>query len=134
MHAERIPIADALYGAALELLHEHRAASVALLERRLGIGLDMAEALLQRIASETTAVRRVQSGLYLYMHGPIGEELAALHGFVQEVLVAIASDTVDVNQLRAAAGRYGFAIPHQDRPNRDRRGAAEHGSGVHDLS
>jgi len=117
MHAERIPIADALYGAALELLHEHRAASVALLERHLGIGLDLAEALLQRIASETTAVRRVPSGLYLYTHGPIGEELAALHGFVQEVLVAIASDTVDVNQLRAAAGRYGFAIPHQAAPN-----------------
>lgn len=58
-------------------------------------------------------MRRVQSGLYLYMHGPIGEELAALHGFVQEVLASIASDTVDVDQLRAAAGRFGLATRHQ---------------------
>lgn len=48
MHADRFPIADALYGEALELVHQHRAASVALLERHLGIGLDTAEALLQR--------------------------------------------------------------------------------------
>lgn len=113
MHADRIPVADALYGAALELVHQHRAASVALLERHLGIGPDMAEALLQRMARETTAVRRVPSGLYLYTHGPIGDELAALHGFAQEVLAALASDSVDVAELRAAAGRYGLPVPHQ---------------------
>lgn len=62
-------------------------------------------------------MRRVQSGLYLYTHGPIGEELAALHGFAQEVLVALASDTVDAAQLRAAAGRYGLPVPHQAAPN-----------------
>ncbi len=113
MLADRIPIADALHGKALELVHEHRAASVPLLERHLSIGPDMAEALLLRIARETTVVRRVQSGLYVYTHGPIGEELAALHGFAQEVLVALASNSVDVDQLRDAAGRYGFSIPHQ---------------------
>ncbi|WP_243736987.1 hypothetical protein [Cupriavidus sp. L7L] len=102
-----------MYGKALELVHQHRAASIALLERHLGIGLDMAEALLQRMTTETTAVRRVPSGLYLYTHGPIGEELAALHGFAQEVLAALASDSVDVAELRAAAGRYGLPVPHQ---------------------
>ncbi|MFS8979236.1 hypothetical protein PO002_32925 [Cupriavidus necator] len=104
-----------MYGEALELVHQHRAASVALLERHLGIGLDTAEALLQRMAKETTAVRRVPSGLYLYTHGPIGEELTALHGFAQEVLAALASDCVA--ELRAAVGRYGLPAPHQAAPN-----------------
>lgn len=62
-------------------------------------------------------MRRVPSGLYLYTHGPIGEELTALHGFAQEVLAALASDCVDVAELRAAAGRYGLPVPHQAAPN-----------------
>ncbi|SDD58034.1 hypothetical protein SAMN05216345_111126 [Cupriavidus sp. YR651] len=102
-------MAEASFRKALALVHQHRAASVALLQRHLGIGPDMAETLLRRMASETTAVRRMQNGLYFYTHGPIGEELAALHGFAQEVLVALSHDCVDANQLREAAIRYGLA-------------------------
>lgn len=104
MHADR----DALFRTALELVHQHRAASVALLQRHLGVNHDSAEALLHRMADETTAVRRMQNGLFLYTHGPIGEELAALHGFAKVVLTALSQDNLDANQLRAAAIKFGL--------------------------
>lgn len=109
MHADR----DALFRTALELVHQHRAASVALLQRHLGVSHDSAEALLHRMASETTAVRRMQNGLYLYTHGPIGEELAALHGFAQVVLTALSQDNLDANHLRAAAIEFGLTARSQ---------------------
>ncbi|WP_354678367.1 hypothetical protein [Cupriavidus plantarum] len=101
--------ADMLFQKALELVHQHRAASAALLHRHLGIEPASAEMLLERMASETTAVRRMPNGLYLYIHGAIGEELAALHGFAQVVLKALAQDRVDAGQLRAAAVHFGLA-------------------------
>ncbi|WP_454056648.1 DNA translocase FtsK [Cupriavidus sp. Marseille-Q8015] len=101
--------ADVLFQKALELVHQHRAASAALLHRHLGIDHASAERLLERMASETTAVRRMPNGLYLYIHGSIGEELAALHGFAQVVLKALAQDSIDAGQLRAAAVRFGLA-------------------------
>lgn len=107
MHADR----EALFARTLALVHEHRAASVALLQRHLGISHDTAEALLLRMASETTAVRRMQNGLFLYTHGPIGEELAALHGFARVVLGALADGSVDAEQLREAAVRFGLSDP-----------------------
>lgn len=104
MHADR----DALFCTALELVHQHRAASVALLQRHLGVSHESAEAVLQRMASETTAVRRMQNGLYLYIEGPIGDELAALHGFTRVVLTALSQDNLDANKLRAAAVEFGL--------------------------
>ncbi|MEN7527647.1 MULTISPECIES: hypothetical protein [unclassified Cupriavidus] len=105
MHADR----EALFARTIALVHEHRAASVVLLQRHLGVSHDTAETLLLRMATETTAVRRMQNGLFLYTQGPIGEELAALHGFARAVLTALAEDNVDTELLRAAAVRFGLA-------------------------
>ncbi|MEM5432350.1 conserved protein of unknown function (plasmid) [Cupriavidus taiwanensis] len=100
---------DELFHQAVELVHQHRAASTALIQRHLRVGWRAAEALLQRMATETMAVRKMQNGLYLYIHGPIGEELARLTGFAQEVLSALTTDRIDADQLRAAALRHGLA-------------------------
>ncbi|WP_354678325.1 hypothetical protein [Cupriavidus plantarum] len=101
--------AEVLFQKALSLVHQHRAASAALLQRHLGVDASTAEPLLERMVRETTAMRRMPNGLYLYIHGAISEELAALHGFAQIVLDAIAEDRVDAGQLRDAAVRFGLA-------------------------
>lgn len=100
---------DELFHQAVELVHQHRAASTALIQRHLRVGWRAAEALLQRMAAETMAVRKMQNGLYLYIHGPIGEELARLTAFAQEVLSALTTNRIDADQLRAAALRHGLA-------------------------
>ncbi|MGX6564889.1 DNA translocase FtsK [Cupriavidus necator] len=100
---------EELFHRAVELVHQHRAASVALIQRHLRIGWQSAEALLARMAAETMAVRKMQNGLYLYIHGPIGEEIARLSGFAQEVLAALTKDCLDADHLRAAAIRHGLA-------------------------
>ncbi|BDB30116.1 MULTISPECIES: DNA translocase FtsK [Cupriavidus] len=109
MQAEHAAMDGELFHRAMELVHQHRAASVALIQRHLRIGWEAAEALLARMAAETMAVRKMQNGLYLYIHGPIGAELARLNGFAQEVLAALTEDCIDAAHLRASAIRYGLA-------------------------
>lgn len=109
MKADDASLTDELFHQAVELVHQHRAASTALIQRHLRIGWRAAEALLERMAAETMVVRKMQNGLYLYIHGPIGEELARLTGFTREVLSALTTDRVDADQLRAAAIRHGLA-------------------------
>lgn len=98
-----------LFQRAVELVHQHRAASVALMQRHLCVGEQDAEALLMHMAAETTAVRRMQNGLYLYLQGPLAEELTQLNGFAQDVLDALAKDCLDADHLRATAIRHGLA-------------------------
>lgn len=97
-----------LFERALALVHRYCAASVALLERGLQIDAETAEAILRRMATETTFVRK-HNGLYLYIDGPIGEELSQLHGFARHVLAAVQTDSIDADGLLAAAVRFGLA-------------------------
>ena len=99
---------DREYARALDLVQRFRAASVALLQRHLQIGPDVAESLLLRMSRETTLVRRMPDGLYLFVGEIIGNELQAFHGFAREVLTAITVGRIDAEQLRAAADRYGI--------------------------
>lgn len=99
---------DRLYERALDLVHRYCAASVALLQRGLQIDAEAAEAILERIATETTFVRK-HNGLFLYIDGPIGQELSRLHGFARHVLAAVESGSIDADRLRAAAVRFGLA-------------------------
>ncbi|TWG87877.1 hypothetical protein L602_001500000100 [Cupriavidus gilardii J11] len=97
-----------LFDRALDLVHRYCAASVALLQRGLQIDPEAAEAILQRMATETTFVRK-HNGLYLYIDGPIGQELSRLHGFARHVLAAVESGSLDADRVRAAAVRFGLA-------------------------
>lgn len=101
-------LAEREYARALDLVQRFRAASVALLQRHLQIGPDVAESLLVRISRETTLVRRMPDGLYLFVGEIIGNELQAFHGFAREVLAALTAGRIDAEQLRAAADRYGI--------------------------
>ncbi|MBY4898675.1 hypothetical protein [Cupriavidus sp. AU9028] len=98
-----------LLARAIDVVHQHRAASVALFQRHLQVDGATAEEILEHIAAETTIVRKMQTGLYLYTHGPIGEELARLNGFAREVLSAVAADRIDPDCVRSAAVRFGLA-------------------------
>ncbi|AZG17335.1 hypothetical protein EHF44_26745 (plasmid) [Cupriavidus pauculus] len=100
--------ADREYASALDLVQRFRAASVTLLQRNLPVGPDVAESLLLRMSRETTLVRRMPNGLYLFVGEAIGNELQALHGFAREVLAALNAGCIDAEQLRAAADRYGI--------------------------
>lgn len=96
------------YAEALDLVLRFRAASVALVQRHLLIDYRDAEVLLGRMSRETTLVRRMPNGLYMFVGEVIGGELQALHGFAQEVLAALESGQVDPDRLRDAAIRFGI--------------------------
>lgn len=101
-------LSDREYARALDLVQRFRAGSVALLQRYLEVDSDVAEGLLLRMSRETTLVRRMPDGLYLFVGETIGQELEALQGFAREVLAALQSDRIDADHLRAAAARYGL--------------------------
>ena len=101
-------LADRQYARALDLVQRFRAASVALVQRYMDVDPIVAEALLMRMSQETTLVRRMPDGLYLFVGEVIGSELQSLHGFAQEVLAALRTDHIDAEQLRAAAARHGL--------------------------
>ncbi|WP_029043262.1 hypothetical protein [Cupriavidus sp. WS] len=104
---------DSLFDAALELIRAHRAASVALLERRLGVDRSSAEALLVRIAKETPAVAQLAGGLFLYLPEQLADELRALRTFADAVLTALQTNSIDPARLRADAIAAGLTIPNQ---------------------
>ncbi|CAM3372532.1 MULTISPECIES: hypothetical protein [Cupriavidus] len=104
------------YLKAVQLVHQYRAASVPLVQRHLGIGAEHAESLLARMATETTVVRRMPNGLYLYVGEIVADELTALYGFAEEVLAVIASGEIDVDALRAAAVKFGLSAPRDAPP------------------
>ncbi|WP_244789293.1 hypothetical protein [Cupriavidus pauculus] len=102
-------MADRQYAHALDLVQTFRAASVALVQRHLGVDPTDAEALLARMARETDIVRRMPNGLYLFVGEAISDELRALRGFAEEVLAALTSDHVSATRIREAAARHGIA-------------------------
>ncbi|WP_059414453.1 hypothetical protein [Cupriavidus basilensis] len=104
---------DPLFDAALALIHAHRAASVALLERRLGVDRPRAEALLVQVARETPAVTLLASGLFLYLPEQLADELGALRTFAGAVLTALQTDSIDPARLRASAIAAGLTVPEQ---------------------
>jgi len=100
---------EALFSKAIALVHKHRAASVVLVQRHLEIDFGTAEAILQRMADETTIVRRARAGLYLYVADILGGELARLGDFAREVLEALTAGRLDADELRTTAIRLGLA-------------------------
>ncbi|SCU77456.1 conserved hypothetical protein [Cupriavidus necator] len=92
---------DAAYAEALSLVHAHRAASVPLVQRHLRIGYDAARRLLARMARETTFVRPMPSGLYIYAPEPLANELKSLHGFIADVLARSAQGPLDPDTIRS---------------------------------
>lgn len=100
---------EALFSKAIDLVHKHRAASVVLVQRHLEIDSGTAEAILLRMADETTIIRRTRGGLYLYVADILGGELARLGDFAREVLEALTAGRLDADELRMAAIRLGLA-------------------------
>lgn len=97
---------DAAYAKAISLVHAHRAASVPLVQRHLRIGSDAARRLLARMARETTFVRPMLSGLYIYTPEPLANELKSLHGFVAEVLARSAKGPLDPDTIRSLGEKH----------------------------
>ncbi|MDK3022913.1 DNA translocase FtsK [Cupriavidus taiwanensis] len=97
---------DAAYAEAISLVHAHRAASVPLVQRHLRIGYDAAWRLLARMARETTFVRPMLSGLYIYAPEPLANELKSLHGFISEVLARSAQGSLDPDTIRALGDKH----------------------------
>lgn len=110
-------MADRQYAHALDLVQTFRAASVALVQRHLGVDPTDAEALLTRMARETDIVRRMPNGLYLFVGEAISDELRALRGFAEEVLAALTSDHVSTTRIREAAARHGIVTTVATRPH-----------------
>jgi len=104
---------DCLYDQALALVHQHKVASAALLERRLGVDQSRADALMAQIARETPEVEQLDSGLYLYLPDSLVGELRALRGLADAVLAAIRAGTIDLAELRDRAVSSGLATHEQ---------------------
>lgn len=91
---------DAAYAEAIRLVHAHRAASISLVQRYLRVGYEPARALLARMVRETTFVRTMPGGLYMYAPEPLASELKALHGFVTDVLLSCERSPLDAQAVR----------------------------------
>lgn len=91
---------DAAYAEAIRLVHARRAASISLVQRYLRIGYEPARALLARMVRETTFVRTMPGGLYMYAPEPLASELKALHGFVTDVLLICEGGPLDAQAVR----------------------------------
>lgn len=100
MHLTSPEAFDAAYAEAIRLVHTHRAASIALVQRYLRIGYEPARALLARMVRETTFVRTMAGDLYMYAPEPLASELKALHGFVTDVLLSCEHSPLDAQAVR----------------------------------
>ncbi len=70
------------------------------MQRYLCVGYEPARALLARMVRETTFVRTMPGGLFMYAPEPLASELKALHGFVTDILLICERGTVDAQAVR----------------------------------
>ncbi len=101
---------NAAYDDAIRLVHAHRAASVPLVQRHLRIGYDAARRMLARMSRETTFVRPMLSGLYIYAPEPLANELKSLHGFIADVMTRSAQGPLDPDTIRSLRDKH--ALQH----------------------
>ncbi len=94
------------YDRAVDVVHRHRAASVALLQRQLNFEPAYAQALLQRMTRDGTFVRELESGLFDYLPPSMAIELAALRGFARAVMASWPHADL------AAGTLHGLAVEH----------------------